>query len=64
MLQAEFDRTKRTLTLQDINTTPKELKTEQDCSHRQLFRCYCSSTVNGVTTRESSVKNCQNCLRT
>ena len=26
------------LTLQDINTTPKEPKTEGDCSHRQLFR--------------------------
>ena len=26
------------LTLQDINTTPKELKTERYCSHRQLFR--------------------------
>ena len=24
------------LTLQDINTTPQELKTERDCSHRQL----------------------------
>ena len=23
------------LTLQDINTTPKELKTVRDCSHRQ-----------------------------
>ena len=29
------------LTLQDINTTPKELKTERDCSHRQLFRPRC-----------------------
>ena len=28
------------LTLQDINTTPKELKTERDCSHRQLFRLF------------------------
>ena len=32
------DRTTSKLTLQDINTTPKELKTERDCSHRQLFR--------------------------
>ena len=32
------DRTKWKLTLQDINTTPKELKTERDCSHRQLFQ--------------------------
>ena len=30
------------LTPQDINTTPKELKTEQDCSHRQLFRPFFS----------------------
>ena len=32
------DRTKWKLTLQDINTTPKELKTERDCSNRQLFQ--------------------------
>ena len=32
------DRTKWKLTLQDIDTTPKELKTERDCSHRQLFQ--------------------------
>ena len=41
ILQAEYcnaDRTTWKLTLQDINTTPKELKTERDCSHRQLFR--------------------------
>ena len=38
-------------TLQDINTTPKELKTERDCSHRELFRQY------GATTRESWMKN-------
>ena len=25
-------------TQDDINMTPKELKTERDCSHRQLFR--------------------------
>ena len=33
------------LTLQDINTTPKELKTERDCSHRQLFRPLWSSSA-------------------
>ena len=33
------------LTLQDINTTPKELKTERDCSHRQLFRPVWGSSV-------------------
>jgi len=35
-LQAEYcnaDLTSWKLTLQDINTTPKELKTERDCSH-------------------------------
>ena len=31
------DRTTWKLTLQYINTTPKELKTERDCSRRQLF---------------------------
>ena len=39
------DRTTWKLTLQDINTTPKEPKTEQDHTHRQLFRYYCSSSV-------------------
>ena len=33
------------LTLQDINTTPKELKTERDCSHRQLFHPFWGSSV-------------------
>ena len=33
------------LTLQDINTTPKKLKTERDCSHRQLFRPLWGSSV-------------------
>ena len=41
------------LTLQDINTTPKELKTERDCSHRQLFRPF-GTRPYGATTRESS----------
>ena len=27
---------RKKLTLQEINTTPKELKTERGCSHRQL----------------------------
>ena len=31
------DRTSWKLTLQDINTTPKEPKTERDCNYRQLF---------------------------
>ena len=35
---ANADSTTWKLTLQDINTTLKELKTERDCSHRQLFR--------------------------
>ena len=38
ILQAEYcnaDRTTWKLTLQDINTTPKELKTERDCNLRQ-----------------------------
>ena len=39
------DRTTWKLTLQDINTTPKELKTERDCSHRQLFRPLWGSSV-------------------
>ena len=29
----------------DINTTPKDLKTERDCSHRQLFRPLWGSSV-------------------
>ena len=33
------------LTLQHINTTPKELKTERDCSLRQLFRPLWGSSV-------------------
>ena len=39
------DRTTWKLTLQDINTTPKELKTERDFSHRQLFRPFGGSSV-------------------
>ena len=34
-------------------TTPKELKTERDCSHRQLFRPL-GARQYGVTTRENS----------
>ena len=33
------------IVLQDINTAPKELKTERDCSHRQLFRSSWGSSV-------------------
>ena len=44
------------LTLQDINTTPKEPKTERDCSHRQLLRYYCSSSV-WRNNREALLKN-------
>ena len=43
--------------LQDINTTPKELKTERDCSHRQLFRSLCTvfgARQYGVTTRDQA----------
>ena len=39
------DRTTWKLNLQDINTTPKELKTERDCSHRQLFGPFWGSSV-------------------
>ena len=48
ILQAGYcnaDRTTWKLTLQDINTTPKELKTERDCSHRQLFHSLWGSSV-------------------
>ena len=48
ILQAEYcnaDCTTWKLTLQDINATPKELKTERDCSHRQLFRPFWGSSV-------------------
>ena len=37
------------LTLQDINTTPKGLKTERDCSHRQLFRPRWGKTLTGLS---------------
>ena len=36
-----------------MNTTTKELKTERDCSHRQLFRPF-GTRPYGATTRESS----------
>ena len=48
ILQADYynaDRTTWKLTLHDINTTPKELKTERDCSHSQLFRPRWGSSV-------------------
>ena len=56
VLQAEYcnaDRTTWTLTLQDINTTPKELKTERDCSHRQLF----SFSRNTISTAVFCLQN-------
>ena len=51
------DRTTWKLTLQDINTPPKELKTEGDCSRRQLFRPFWGSSAHGVTTKEAVMKN-------
>ena len=39
------DRTTWKYTLQDINTTPKEPKTERGCSRRQLFRHFYGSSV-------------------
>ena len=45
MNHCNADRTTWKLTLQDINMTPKEPKTEQDHTHRQLFHYYCSSSV-------------------
>ena len=44
------------LTLQDINTTPKELKTERGCSHRQLFRSNWSSSVWRNNQKKSGAK--------
>ena len=41
------------VSLRDINTTSKELKTERDCSHRWLFRNF-GARQYGTTTRESS----------
>ena len=43
----------REKTLQDINMAPKELKTERDCSHRQLFSPFRGSSV-WRNNRESS----------
>ena len=43
------DRTTRKLALQDINTTPKELKTERDCSCRQRFRLLWGKKKEGET---------------
>ena len=41
--------------LQDINMTPKELKTERNCSHRQLFRPI-GARQNGATTEKTDEK--------
>jgi len=44
------------LTLQDINTTPKEPKTERGRSRRQLFRAFWGSSVRRNEQRGSAVK--------
>ena len=57
ILQAQYcnaDRTTWKLTLQDINTTPKELKTERD--YRQLFRRLWGSSVWRDNTENSGEK--------
>ena len=50
------DRTTWKLTLQDINTTPKELKTERGRSRKQLFRPFKGSSVRRNERRGSAVK--------
>ena len=52
----------REITLQDINTTPKELKTERDCSHRQLFRPFWGSSVWRNNQRISFDEKCPRTL--
>ena len=47
------DRTTGKLTLQDINTTPKELKTEWDVATDSCFSLF-GARQYGVTTRENS----------
>ena len=47
------DRTTGKLTLQDINTTPKELKTERDVATDSCFSLF-GARQYGVTTRENS----------
>ena len=47
------DRTTGKLTLQDINTTPKELKTEWDVAIDSCFSLF-GARQYGVTTRENS----------
>ena len=44
------------LTLQDINTTPKEPKTERGRRRRQLFRHFCGSLVRRNEQRSSAEK--------
>ena len=46
----------REKTLQDINMAPKELKTERDCSHRQLFSPFWARQY-GATTEKALMKN-------
>ena len=50
------DRTTWKLTLQVINTTPKEPKTERGRSRRQLFRHFCCSSVRRNEQRRSALK--------
>ena len=50
------DRTTWKLTLQDINTTPKEPKTERGRSRRQQFRPFWGSLVRRNEQRGSAVK--------
>ena len=45
------------LTLQDINTTSKELKTERDCNHRRLFRPFWGSSPWRNNQRKTLMKN-------
>jgi len=47
------DRTTEKLTLQDISTTPKELKTEWDVATESCFSLF-GACQYGVTTRENS----------
>ena len=53
------DRTTWKLTLQDINTTPKELKTERGRSRRQLFRPF-----KGLSVRRNERRLCRKNSRT
>ena len=57
MLQPEYcnaDHTTWKLTLQDINTTPKELKTERDVAIDSCFGLF-GARQYGVTTRDQAL---------